>query len=187
MTITKLTIFNKVLAFGSGYSCCCRNLEGAFISTQPHSPWRLQPSAHCLLLKCTSAALFSLTPTLLENASILLVPTGTVDLLFLVFFRRFVFLWSRERTFLIADSFISFFWLSFFSCVFLFWCVLHFFLRSDTIPKGLRSGDITPSSPTRPLSALSQVSTVSTTVASSSTSVSGYHVRARTAPAGGRK
>ncbi|XP_046447833.1 ensconsin-like isoform X4 [Daphnia pulex] len=51
---------------------------------------------------------------------------------------------------------------------------------------GLRSGDITPSSPTRPLSALSQVSSVSTTVASSSASISG-HVRARTAPAGGRK
>ena len=91
--------FLSFVFFGSGYSCCCRNLEEAFISTQPHSPWRLQPSAHCLLLKCTSAALFSLTPTLLENASILLVPTGTFDLLFLVFFRRFVFLWSRENIF----------------------------------------------------------------------------------------
>jgi len=47
---------------------------------------------------------------------------------------------------------------------------------------GLRSGDVTPSSPTRPLSALSQVSSASTTVATI-----GHHVRARTAPAGGRK
>ena len=47
---------------------------------------------------------------------------------------------------------------------------------------GLRSGDITPSSPTRPLSALSQVSNASTAIPAS-----GQHVRARTAPAGGRK
>ena len=55
--------------------------------------------------------------------------------------------------------------------------------RIDLVPAaGLRSGDVTPSSPTRPLSALSQVSSASTTVATI-----GHHVRARTAPAGGRK
>ena len=54
--------------------------------------------------------------------------------------------------------------------------------RIDLVPAaGLRSGDVTPSSPTRPLSALSQVSSASTVA------TIGHHVRARTAPAGGRK